>query len=80
MVMMVVSHLILLIEKLMVSLETQLYMSLEWEGARPGMEGVVFRMGKAFPLKFVFRMGRGLTWYEGGCLWIGEGLYLHICF
>ena len=30
------------------------------------MEGVVFRMGRAFPLKFVFRMGRGLTWYEGG--------------
>jgi hypothetical protein len=44
------------------------------------MEGVVFRMGKAFPLKFVFRMRRGLTWYEGGCLWIGEGLYLDICF
>jgi len=32
MLMMVVSHLILLIEKLMVSLKTQLYVSLEWEG------------------------------------------------
>ena len=30
--MMVVSHLILLIEKLMVSSKTQLCMSLEWEG------------------------------------------------
>jgi hypothetical protein len=33
-------------------------------------------MGRAFPLKFVFRMGRGLTWYEEGCLkrWrIAEG-------
>ena len=80
MVRMAVSHLILLTAKLMVSSETQLHMSLEWEGALPGIKGVVFRMGRGFPLKFVFRMGRGLTWYEGGCLWIGEGLYLDICF
>ena len=57
--MIVIRHFILLIEK---------YRSLQWEWALPGMKGIFFRRGSVFPLIFVFRMGRGFTWYEGTCL------------